>query len=147
MAEVVFRDIVASAGYAGYFTVISAGTGDWHVGEKSDQRTVAALAAHGYSGTQHRARQFDPKWFEHLDLVVVFDRSQERILKSWATSEQDRGKVQLLLAFDKDQSAQPEVQDPYYSDATMFETVLGMIEHASADLFRQIKPGIRRRVP
>ncbi len=147
MAETVFSAVVAKAGYAGSVTVMSAGTGDWHVGENSDARTLAALQASGYGGAQHRAKQFDPEWFEHLDLIVVFDRSQERILKSWAPSEQDRGKVQLLLSFDKDQAAQLEVPDPYYSDTTMFESVLGMIEHASAALFRQIEPGIRRRVP
>ncbi|HEY9499901.1 MAG TPA: low molecular weight protein-tyrosine-phosphatase [Terrimesophilobacter sp.] len=145
MAEVVFRELVRRAGYAGSITVMSAGTGDWHVGENSDERTLAALTAHGYHDIGHRAKQFDPDWFDHLDLVVVFDRSQERILKSWATTEQDRGKVQLLLSFDQEQAALLDVQDPYYSDTAMFDMVLGMIERAGAALFRQIAPGIRRR--
>jgi protein-tyrosine phosphatase len=143
MAEVVFRDIVKRAGFEGKITVISAGTGDWHVGERSDDRTVAALAARGYDGSRHRAKQFDTAWFDNLDLVVVFDRSQERIIRSWATSEVDRGKVRLLLSFDSEQAAQVDVPDPYYSDAAMFNSVLGMIEKSSAALFRQIEPGIR----
>ncbi|HXD62363.1 MAG TPA: low molecular weight protein-tyrosine-phosphatase [Lacisediminihabitans sp.] len=143
MAEVVFRDIVKRAGFEGKVTVISAGTGDWHVGERSDDRTVAALAARGYDGSRHRAKQFDTAWFDNLDLVVVFDRSQERIIRSWATSEVDRGKVRLLLSFDSEQAAQVDVPDPYYSDAAMFNSVLGMIEKSSAALFRQIEPGIR----
>lgn len=146
MAEAVFRELARRAGFAGSVTVISAGTGDWHVGENSDTRTMTALASRGYNGAGHRARQFDPGWFDHLDLVIVFDRSQERILKSWATSDQDRGKVQLLLGFDHDQAPQLEVPDPYYSDAAMFDTVLGMIEHACSALFHQVEPGIRRRV-
>jgi protein-tyrosine phosphatase len=146
MAETVFRELVRRAGYGGSITVISAGTGDWHVGENSDARTIAALSSRGYNGAGHRAKQFDPAWFEHLDLVVVFDRSQERILKSWAASEQDHGKVQLLLTFDQEQAAALEVPDPYYSDAAMFDTVLGSIEHACTALFHQIEPGIRRRV-
>ncbi len=144
MAETVFRDLVKKAGYEGAVTVRSAGTGDWHVGEPSDTRTTTALTNHGYDGSHHRARQFDPDWFDTLDLVVVFDRSQERILRAWANSEQDRGKVQLLLSFDAEQAAQLDVPDPYYSDAALFDTVLGMIERASAALFRQIEPGIRR---
>lgn len=146
MAETVFRDVVKRAGYAGSITVISAGTGDWHVGENSDARTLSTLAAHGYDATLHRAKQFDPDWFEHLDLVVAFDRSQERILRAWANNDADRGKVQLLLSFDKEQAAQLDVPDPYYSDAGLFEAVLGMIENASAALFRQIEPGIQRRI-
>jgi protein-tyrosine phosphatase len=144
MAETVFRELVKRAGYEGAITVISAGTGDWHVGEPSDSRTTSALSAHGYDGSRHRAKQFDPEWFDNLDLVVVFDRSQERILRAWANTEQDRGKVQMLLSFDSEQAAQVDVPDPYYSDAAMFDGVLGMIEKASAALFRQIEPGIRR---
>jgi protein-tyrosine phosphatase len=144
MAETIFRELVKKAGYDGAITVISAGTGDWHVGEPSDGRTASALSAHGYDGSCHRAKQFDPDWFDNLDLVVVFDRSQERILRAWANSEQDRGKVQMLLSFDSEQAAQVDVPDPYYSDAAMFDSVLGMIEKASAALFRQIEPGIRR---
>lgn len=143
MAEVVFRALVKGAGFADKVTVISAGTGDWHVGEHADGRTVAALAARGYDGSRHRAKQFDTEWFENLDLVVVFDRSQERIIRAWANTEADRSKVRMLLSFDSEQSTQVDVPDPYYSDAAMFDTVLGMIEKSSAALFRQIEPGIR----
>ena len=146
MAEVVFRDLVKRAGYEGAVTVISAGTGDWHVGEHSDARTIAALRSRGYDGSGHRAKQFDPAWFENLDLVIVFDRSQERILRAWASSEPERSKVQMLLSFDSEQSAQVDVPDPYYSDAALFDGVLGMIEKSTAALFRQIEPGIRWRV-
>jgi protein-tyrosine phosphatase len=145
MAESVFRDQVRRAGFDGTVAVISAGTGDWHVGEQSDHRTLSTLAAHGYDGSRHRAKQFESSWFENLDLVVVFDRSQERILKSWAGNDADRGKVHLLLGFDPEQG-QLDVPDPYYSDAAMFDTVLRSITQASAALFRQIEPGIRRGV-
>ena len=146
MAEVIFRDLVSRAGYEKYVAVISAGTGDWHVGEHSDGRTIVALGDHGYDGSRHRAKQFDPTWFENLDLVVVFDRSQERILRAWAASDEDRAKVQLLLSFDQEQSAQLDVPDPYYSDAAMFDTVLGMIERACIALYAQIEPAIRKGV-
>ncbi|MCU1439376.1 MAG: low molecular weight phosphotyrosine protein phosphatase [Rhodoglobus sp.] len=146
MAETVFKELVKRAGLERKVAVISAGTGDWHVGEPSDPRTLAALSAHGYNGSGHRGRQFDTAWFANLDLVVVFDRSQERILKTWAATDQDRSKVQLLLSFDSDQSPLLDVPDPYYSDALLFDQVLGMIEKACAALFRQITPGIRQGV-
>ena len=146
MAETVFNELVRKAGLENKVAVISAGTGDWHVGEPSDDRTLAALDSHGYNGTGHRGRQFDPAWFANLDLVVVFDRSQERILRTWASTEQDRSKVQLLLSFDSEQSALVDVPDPYYSDAALFDNVLVMIEKACAALFRQITPGIRQGV-
>ncbi|WP_100365739.1 low molecular weight protein-tyrosine-phosphatase [Diaminobutyricimonas aerilata] len=143
MAEAVFLDLVRRSGREGAIAVTSAATGDWHVGESADRRTVDALARRGLDGAAHRAKQFDADWFDDLDLVIVFDRSQERTLKSWATTEQDRSKVQLLLDFDPE-SAASEVPDPYYSDAALFDTVLGMIERACTALYRQIEPGIRQ---
>jgi protein-tyrosine phosphatase len=145
MAEVIFRDLIARAGLGTKLSVVSAGTGDWHVGERADDRTLAALASRGLDGSRQRARQFDPDWFDKLDLVVVFDRSQERILKSWAPTDDARAKVQLLLTFDKDATLL-DVPDPYYSDAAMFDQVLAMILRATTALFNQITPGIRQGV-
>jgi len=146
MAEAVFRTMIRKAGLTNSIAVMSAGTGDWHVGEPADERTVTSLRAHGHDGTVHRARQFDSEWFANLDLVIVFDRSQERILRAWAGNDADRSKVQLLLSFDGDQSGNIDVPDPYYSDEAMFDHVLAMIEKACASLFRQITPGIRQGV-
>jgi protein-tyrosine phosphatase len=144
MAETVFNAMVKKAGLDDRIAVISAGTGDWHVGEPSDDRTLAALTSRGYNGSGHRGRQFDPDWFSHVDLVIAFDRSHERILKAWASTDQDRSKVQLLLSFDSEQAGLIDVPDPYYSDAALFDQVLVQIEKACAALFRQIKPGIRQ---
>ncbi|WP_294179635.1 low molecular weight protein-tyrosine-phosphatase [uncultured Schumannella sp.] len=144
MAEAIFRSLIARAGYERTLAVTSAATGDWHVGERADERTLAALAARGYDGSSHRARQFDPADFPEFDLVVAFDRGQERILRQWATTEHDRGKVQLLMSFDPEPHSPVDVPDPYYSDAALFDSVLAMIERASLSLFRQLEPGIRQ---
>ncbi|EAR26137.1 putative low molecular weight protein tyrosine phosphatase [marine actinobacterium PHSC20C1] len=142
MAEAVFSDLVAKAGLEDRIAVTSAGTGDWHVGEPADDRTIRALAARGYNGSGHRARQFDPEWFSKLDLIVAFDRGQERILRTWAHNDQDRSKVQPMLSFDSELAPLIDVPDPYYSDAALFDHILGMIERACGSLFRQITPGI-----
>ncbi|WP_440709238.1 low molecular weight protein-tyrosine-phosphatase [Herbiconiux sp. YIM B11900] len=144
MAEVVLRDLVDRAGLTGRVIVSSAGTGEWHVGEHADPRTVEALRARGYDGSAHRARQFESTWFDDLDLVIALDRSHERVLRSWARSEEDRQKIRLLLGFDPDYAGRHDVPDPYYSDAAMFDSVLAMIEHSSAALFRQLEPAFRR---
>jgi protein-tyrosine phosphatase len=145
MAEVVFRELVARRGIESAVSVMSAGTGDWHVGERADARTLAALSARGYDATEHRAKQFDRAWFDRFDLVVAFDRSHERILRAWAADDADRAKIHLLLSFDQATSV-IDVPDPYYSDAAMFEGVLSMIERASAGLIAQIEPAIRQGV-
>lgn len=145
MAEAVFRRLIAAKRLGRRLAVSSAATGDWHVGEHADARTIAALGKLGYDATSHRARQFDPAWFEDLDLVIAFDRGQERILREWAHDEH-QGKVQLLTAFDPESAGVTDVPDPYYSDAALFDTVLSTIERASVALFRQLEPGIRQGV-
>jgi protein-tyrosine phosphatase len=143
MAEAVFRSLIMANRLENRIEVSSAATGDWHVGERADARTIAALKKRGYDATAHRARQFDPAWLPELDLVVAFDRGQERILREWA-GEEDQGAVQLLTAFDPESSTAVDVPDPYYSDAALFDTVLVTIERASIALFRQLVPGIRQ---
>lgn len=143
MADAVFRRLIRVAGFDGRLASESAGTGDWHVGERADPRARTALAERGYDGELHRARQFDPGWFPELDLVVAFDRGQERTLRHAASSDEDRAKVALLRAFSPGAPPTAEVPDPYYSDARMFQRVLEMIERSCGDLFRQLEPGIR----
>ncbi|GAB3400191.1 low molecular weight protein-tyrosine-phosphatase [Schumannella luteola] len=142
MAEAVFTRLIAEGGYEGAVTVQSAATGDWHVGERADQRTRDALENAGYDGDAHRARQFDPAWFADLDLIVAFDRGQERVLRQWAPSDETRAKVALLLSFDPASGPDLDVPDPYYSDAATFARVLTLIERASIALFRQIEPAL-----
>lgn len=142
MADVVFRGFADAAGLGSRVASTSAGTGDWHVGERADQRTIEALERAGYDGTRHRARQFTQADFAQSDLVVALDRSHERILRGWARSEADADKIALLLSFDPSASTL-DVPDPYYAGPGMFDEVLGMIESASRALFRQLEPAIR----
>jgi protein-tyrosine phosphatase len=145
MADVVFRWFAESAGLGHRVVSTSAGTGDWHVGERADQRTLQALERHGYDGSRHRARQFTAADFEGNDLVVALDHSHERVLRGWARSEADSDKIALLMSFEPSAKTL-DVPDPYYADPAMFDEVLGMIEGASRALFRQLEPAIRSAV-
>lgn len=143
MAEVVFRWFAEQAGVADRIVSSSAATGDWHVGERADARTLEALRRRGYDGSQHRARQFMHRDFERGDLIVALDRSHERILSSWARTPDDADKLALLLSFAPRDDGLLDVPDPYYAGPGMFDDVLGMIESASRALFRQLEPAIR----
>ena len=144
MAEVVFRAFAARAGLGDLAVAASAGTGDWHVGERADVRTLEALQRRGYDGTAHRARQFVPADFDRNDLIVALDRSHERILSEWTRTTADADKLALLLSFDPSiGEGSLDVPDPYYAGPPMFDEVLGMIEGASRALFRQLEPAIR----
>ena len=143
MAEVVLEALADEAGVADLIEVTSAGTGDWHVGEQADPRTIQALSRHGFDGSSHRARQFDDTWFDTLDLVVAMDRSHERALRSLARDYDDLAKIRLFSSFD---SASPtlDIADPYYSNEAAFDAVLGQIRTTAGVLFTQLKPAFEQ---
>jgi len=143
MAEVVFRDLATKAGIGARIESSSAGTGDWHVGEPADHRTIAALHRRGYDGATHRARQFDSDWFDQLDLVVALDHSHKRILDHWAVTPENAAKIALLMDFDPHHGDTLDVPDPYYSDDAMFDTVLDLVERACAGLVHQLEPALK----
>jgi protein-tyrosine phosphatase len=74
MAEAALRAALDRAGLSGAVTVDSAGTGDWHVGNRMDARARAELTRRGYDGAPHRARQIAPSWLAERDLVLAMDK-------------------------------------------------------------------------
>jgi protein-tyrosine phosphatase len=158
MAEVVLRRQAEEAGMgADVIAVDSAGTGDWHIGEHADERTVKALAARGYDGTTHRARQFDPHWFGQRDLVIALDRGHEKTLRSWAATQEQRDKVHLLRTFEpgnhvdlgvegrRARGRDLDVADPYYDGQAAFDDVLLQIEAACGGLVDELRRVHERR--
>jgi len=147
MGEVVLRRLAEDAGLGHPVEVDSAGTGDWHIGERADPRAVAALAARGYDGSAHRARQFDPRWFAQRDLVVALDRGHERTLRSWASTDVDRVKVRLLRSFEpgrgdavgRRSDADLDIPDPFYSGQQAFADVLAQVERACEALLEHMR--------
>ena len=142
MAEVVLRALAEQRGLGTRVLSRSAGTGDWHLGERADQRTLESLSRRGYDGSAHRAKQFSAASFAENDLIVALDRTHERILRAWARTDDDEGKVTLLRAFDPHASSM-DVPDPYYAGPAMFDSVLAMIETATRGLFSQLEPAVR----
>ena len=136
MAEVIARSMLEDAGLAGQVEVDSAGTGGWHAGQGADRRTVVALTGHGYDGSRHRAREFDPEWFAERDLVLVADRGHERELRVLARDDESRAKIRLLREFDPAAVAAGtrEVDDPWYGDEADFERCLTEVQAACAGL-------------
>lgn len=130
------RALLERDGLAAAVDVSSAGLGDWHVGEGADPRSLEVLAAHGYDGSTHRARQFDASWFADLDVVVAMDASQVRRLRAMAPPG-DEHKVRPLLA-DQD------VPDPYYGGDDGFTQVLRMIEAGCRSLLDELRPTLVR---
>jgi protein-tyrosine phosphatase len=138
MAEIVTHRLLQDAGLTDAVEVWSAGTGDWHVGQGANPPAVVALADAGYDGSAHVAQQFDPGWFDRLDLVVALDRGHERALRAWARTEDERARVVLLRHFDPT-ADDLEVADPYGHDADVFAQCLRDIEAACHGLVNSLR--------
>lgn len=130
MADVVLTHRLGTAGLDRAVEVVSAGTGDWHVGNPMDRRAAALLTSHGYDASRHRARQFAGHWFDEQDLVLAMDESNvEDLQRELGDALDDPDRLKLFREFDpRSRVGDQEVPDPYYGGDDGFATVLAMIE-------------------
>lgn len=138
MAEIVLRDELARAGLARAVSVDSAGTGDWHVGERMSGAAQHELARRGYDGSGHRARQIQPSWLAGYDLVVALDRANLAALRQMDSAAQAEGRIRLLRSFDPALAQQDayhgEVPDPYGGSPDDFELAFDLVRDGARGL-------------
>jgi protein-tyrosine phosphatase len=135
MAEALIRAELAEAGLAGRVSVESAGTGDWHLGERMDSRAREELARRGHDGSSHRARQIRPDWLGDFDLLIAMDASNQRNLERMAAGRPDVSeRIRLLRSFDPGAPTGAIVPDPYDGGPEEFSAVFDLIRAAAAGL-------------
>jgi protein-tyrosine phosphatase len=141
MAEVLFRAMVEEAGLQDRVVVASAGTGDWHVGERAYPTTVEVLAARGFDGSGHRARKFARAWFDDYDLLVAMDRMNVKALQQYARMPEDADKIELLRAYDSEsvKYGELDVPDPYDAPLRVFEAVFDVVERSCRGLLERVR--------
>lgn len=139
MAEALIRAELAAAGLSDRVSVESAGTGDWHLGERMDRRAGAELARRGYDGSSHRARQIGPDWLDRFDLLIAMDVSNLRDLERMAAGHPGlTGRIRLFRSFDPAAPAGAQVPDPYGGGPDEFACVFDMILAAARGLVAEL---------
>ena len=142
IGEAVLRDRIDRAGLAERVAVDSAGTGDWHVGQGANPRSIAVLDAHGYVH-DHRARQIDASWLPEIDLLLAMDVKNYRDLLDMGAPVPS-GTLRMFRSFDPhlahigEPSDALTVPDPHHGSPEDFLNVLHMIESASNGLIDQL---------
>jgi protein-tyrosine phosphatase len=136
MADAVLRAQIEKAGLGDRVVVDSAGTGDWHVGERMHQGASSQLKRNGYDGDTHRARQFDRSWLAERDLIVAMDASNVRDLRALAAGDEEH-RIRLFGEIGALRGA--EVPDPYYGGDAEFASVLAMLETGMSHLVARLK--------
>lgn len=115
--------------------VDSAGTGDYHVGELPDSRSIEVAKKYKIDITYQRARQFKTRDFTDFDLILVMDASNYRNVVNLARNEEDINKVQLIMnVLEPGQNI--EVPDPYWNNDG-FEQVYTMLDKACDSLIER----------
>jgi protein-tyrosine phosphatase len=110
--------------------VESAGTGDWHVGEAPDRRSIRTAKNHGIDISEQVCRLFRISDFDEYDHIFVMDKSNLSDILAKARNKEDEKKVRLLLG-------DTIVPDPYYDD-TQFEPVFKMVEAGCREIIQQL---------
>jgi protein-tyrosine phosphatase len=134
MAEAVFQHLVNEAGLSEKITVDSAGTGEWHVGERAHHGTLSVLHRHGieYNG---RARQIASSDFDRFDYILAMDASNLADLRRMMP-EGSASSVRRFLEF-ADSVPKRDVPDPYYNGR--FEEVYALVQSGAEGLLAHIR--------
>ena len=125
MAAFVLRARFEAAGLSDRVSVDSAGTTAWEEGNPADPRTIAALERHGHTVNRdgHRARVFDKRAFDDLDLILAADHGHYTVLRRLAGSPERQAKIRMLRSFDPSgpKGDALSIEDPWYGDDSSFD--------------------------
>ncbi len=130
MAESLFRH---KAG--GLFEIESAGTGNWHVGQDPDRRTIDTLAKHEIR-EYSKARQVTSSDFEKFDYIIAMDEQNLDDLYAWPGAK--REKVSLMMSW-VDTPPTMNVPDPYHGTMEDFELVYELLDEATTELLEKLQ--------
>lgn len=118
LAEAALRAAAEEAGES--FTIDSAGTGNWHVGDAPDLRAQATARRHGLDISGYRARQVSADDFYQFTHIYALDADNLRDLGRIAPAD---GTAHLGLLMDMVAGREgTSVIDPYHGDVDGFET-------------------------
>ncbi|PKD19543.1 protein tyrosine phosphatase [Salegentibacter salarius] len=118
--------------------VDSAGTGDYHIDDSPDPRSIAIAKKNNLDITYQRGRQFQAEDFDRFDRIYVMDNQNFKDVISLARNDDDRAKVQLILdvIFPAENV---DVPDPYFGSEHGFENVYQMLDEACEKIADQLK--------
>lgn len=135
-AEGVMVDTLRHAG--AQWTVDSAGTGDYHIGDLPDWRMRRAAERRGLRLTHH-CRQVKPSDFERFDLIVGMDASNLANLRRMAPTPEAAAKVVGIGEWLDPSLGYEHVPDPYYESDKAFDLVLDLLENACQRMYESLR--------
>ncbi len=109
------------------FSVDSAGTGSWHIGQSPDERSVAVAKKNGLDISHQRGRQFSTTDLDSFDYIFVMDNSNYENVINLAETNEQKEKVKLIMN-ELTPNQNKEVPDPYFGMHNGFDIVYEMLD-------------------
>jgi len=119
------------------FTVDSAGTSNYHIGELPDTRSIEVAKKFQIDITNQRARQFILDDFDEFDLIYAMDSSNYQNIVKLARTTDDISKVNLILDEIPNYNL-TDVPDPYYGGTNGFNIVFEMLNLACNNIVAKV---------
>ena len=123
---------------ANFFSVDSAGTAAYHIGELPDQRSIAVAKKHGIDISNQRARKFDVKDFIEFDVIYAMDKENYQNICSLAKKDAEIHKVKMILN-EVNPSQNLSVLDPYYGGVKGFQNIYQLLDEACEKISKNYK--------
>ncbi len=136
LAEAVFNEKIRVRELQNEFQSDSCGTGNYHVGDWPDDRTIKCANKNGIL-INHIGRQLSRADLDNFDLILAMDGSNLfSILK--LSEESTRSKVKLMRSFDPQGNG--DVPDPYWGGDKEFDELYEILDRSIDGLIDHLLP-------
>ncbi len=135
LAEAIFNQKLNNQELTVKITTNSAGTANYHVGEKPDPRTLEIAEKHNIP-VNHRGQQFKKHHANEFDYLLAMDHSNLRNMAIEIGAESE--KLLLMRDFDP-QGKGKDVPDPYYGGIDGFENMYQILDRSLDEFLEFLK--------
>lgn len=130
LAEAVFNQKLKERGLENQIKADSAGTGDYHIGEDPDPRSIEVAKRH-HVPISHKGRQYAMEDARQFDYILAMDASNHRNIIHTSAAKPEG--LYLMRDFEPEDKG-ADVPDPYWSSEDGFEEVYQILDR-SLDAF------------
>lgn len=137
MAEAIFNHKIQQFGIEHRFIVDSCGTGNYHIGQQPDPRTVSNARRNGVP-INHACRQLQAQDLIDFDYILAMDASNLSNILKLPNAANYADKIMLMREFDPDGKGR-EVPDPYFGGEDGFQEVFEMLDRTMHHFIKHLK--------
>lgn len=135
-AEGVMNKFIDDKQLSNDFHIDSAGTIDYHQGEKADPRMISHSAKRGYNITSI-SRPLNNNDYHDFDLIIVMDDENYKTVIKRCPEEYYHNKIKYISEFFTEHKDKI-IPDPYFGGDKGFEYVLDLLEDACNSLLLKL---------